>query len=256
MSEVILPPSSELFTSMLGDPHGDEPGWYFNAGDPEYWKYSDQLIKPDGKVLDVGIGLGRSSLFFALNGMEVIGYDTIAKNVVEANEMAWEVDNVLPCDMKAIHGDVLDAEIPEDEYDLALLAYIHHLPSKEEAYKLMDLAMDSLKPGGHIYYRGIGRLSSTYDELVWGSYEYDSGVSFIEDGLIEHPCACSGEYKTEPSLHLQPLQVMNYFAQNSSEIIHSQTLTRLGQWNMMFGEDFRSDVPVAEGGMITVIARK
>lgn len=57
----------------------NERGWPFGNGDPEYWKFKDRLVVKGGKVLDLGVAVGRSSFFFALHGMDVLGYDNSRK---------------------------------------------------------------------------------------------------------------------------------------------------------------------------------
>lgn len=253
--EIAVPLTNPVLLRHFADPEGYE-GWNFSAGDPEYWRFHDVLVKPGGKVLDIGIGLGRSSLYFAFNGMSVTGYDTNPENVEEVNQFVAELTPYLPCDMQAIHGDVKEAEIPNGEFDTAILAYMHHQPSKAAMFELADIALDSLKPGGALWFRAVGIHSSGYRDMLRASEYYPDEIAIVGDGVIEHPCQCSGEYKIEPSVFLDPSEVIGYFAGKNTHIYHTQTLPTYDRWNMMFGEDFRQDVHTEEGGMISVLAVK
>lgn len=59
--DVTLTPQ-ELLNDHLYNPN--ENGWRFSTGDPELWKFQDRLLVPGGNVLDLGIGMGRISVFF------------------------------------------------------------------------------------------------------------------------------------------------------------------------------------------------
>src|SRR5687768_14849213 len=105
---LVLGPSNELLESFLHNP--DDQGWHFSAGDPEFWEYSSKLLKPGGRLLDVGIGLGRSSLFFALHGMQVTGYDNNPEAVAKINAMARDVGQSIDFSVQAYVADVTDTD--------------------------------------------------------------------------------------------------------------------------------------------------
>lgn len=84
-----------VLDDLIRNNHPYEKGWDFNNGDPEFWKFQDRLVVRGGRVLDLGIGFGRSSVFFALNGMEVVGVDRLPEPINLSIEQAAEAAKCL-----------------------------------------------------------------------------------------------------------------------------------------------------------------
>ena len=243
-------PPAEYLSLVLRNPLNtkDHParGWWFLNGDPEFWKFSDRLVVLGGKALDLGMGLGRTALPFALGGMEVTGYDsnwTVATSV----RKLVKAYPFLPITVK--NRDVRTADLGRSEFDTAILGdTFAHFLNRESAYTVMNKALVALKPGGHLYVRATGVMDSEYDKLVKGGMQ-------IGDHLMEAACRCSGELKFEPHLFFEQTEILQHLIEQGLEIVHSQVLPQKGQVNIMYGED-APEGRVSQGGRITVIAQK
>lgn len=97
------------------------------------------------KLLDIGSGLGESSIYFALRGAHVTAIDIspmmIEKLVTVGKQYGVEVE-----------GRIADGEnlnVPADQYDLIYLANtIHHVQDRAALFEQM---LRALKPGGFFY---------------------------------------------------------------------------------------------------------
>ncbi len=97
------------------------------------------------KLLDIGSGLGESSIYFALRGAQVTAVDIspmmIEKVVTLGKQYGVEVE-----------GRIADGEnlnVPADQYDLIYLANtIHHVQDRAALFEQM---LRALKPGGFFY---------------------------------------------------------------------------------------------------------
>ena len=97
------------------------------------------------KLLDIGAGLGESSIYFALRGAQVTAVDIspmmIEKVVSLGKQYGVEVEG------RVSDGEVLN--VPSDEYDVIYLANtIHHLQNRAALFEQMSRA---LKPGGFFF---------------------------------------------------------------------------------------------------------
>jgi SAM-dependent methyltransferase len=97
------------------------------------------------KLLDVGAGLGESSVYFALQGAHVTCTD-LSPGMVQAAENLARHHGV------TIQGHVTAGEslnLPESSYDFVYVANtIHHVTDRRQLFEQMNKA---LKPGGWFY---------------------------------------------------------------------------------------------------------
>ncbi len=254
----IIGPNSDAFEPYLRDKesiHGPEEsdGWAFGAGDPEFWRFSDILLKPDGRLLDIGISDGRGSMFFALHGMQVVGVDNSEVQLAAVRKIKSELADFLELPIDLICSDVFEEPLPEGEFDTVLLNYMLHAPSRIESLKLIEKTYASLKPGGHVLIRACGKADSGYQDMFINPY---TAVEALDEDTVAMWCDCSGETKLEPMVFLDPLDVHVKLAQLGGRIVHSQTIPTKGAVNILFGEDYRQGMEYETGGMITVIAQK
>jgi 2-polyprenyl-3-methyl-5-hydroxy-6-metoxy-1,4-benzoquinol methylase len=235
--------------SYIKNPEGN--GWYFGAGDPEMWKYQKELLVPGGKVLDLGIGDGRSSMFFAMNDMEVHGIDTNRRMTAELDPI---IESGVP--IKITHGDFTTTPIEKGAYDTVIMGHsLVHADSQESALTALESAVEAVKPEGHVWLRTTGKMSSGYEDLK-DQAQFDHQVEQIDEDTFEIPCGCSGEMQREKVLFMDPIQTMAFFTQNGMEIVHSEVLPKQELWqdNVMYGEDVMT--PHEVGGTISILAKK
>src|SRR5205823_11997459 len=97
------------------------------------------------RLLDIGCGLGESSVFFALQGAQVTATDLSPGMVATAVELG-RLHGV------AVEGIVASGEqrpVPANHYDLVYAANtLHHVTDRE---KLLQQIQDALKPGGGVF---------------------------------------------------------------------------------------------------------
>lgn len=104
-------------------------------------------LVPKGAVLDLGIGEGRNSLFFAKMGFEVEGID-ISKTAVErCVERAKDAD----LKVKVEVGDLKEVDVPRGRYSLVIAAWILNFFKKVEAEEIVGKIKNGLKKDGFVY---------------------------------------------------------------------------------------------------------
>jgi SAM-dependent methyltransferase len=104
------------------------------------------------KVLDIGAGLGESSVYFALRGAQVTAVDLspmmIEKIITLGKQYGVEIEG------RVSNGENLN--VPSDQFDVIYLANtIHHLENRAALFEQMFRA---LKPGGFFF---------SYDPLAY-----------------------------------------------------------------------------------------
>lgn len=117
----------------------------------------EKLIGRGDKVLDIGGGPGRYSLWLAERGCEVTLFDLSDGNIAFAREKAAE--RGLP--LKTICGNAVEAaNYPEEKFDHVLvMGPMYHLFQESDRRKVIENAMKVLKPDGKIYIAFINLLA-------------------------------------------------------------------------------------------------
>ena len=112
-------------------------------------KMMDKYIKAGDKVLDIGGGPGRYSLYYAKKGCDVILVDLSEENV----EFAKKKANELNVSIKAFSGNAMDIEnIVSDEYDhVFIMGPMYHLLNQNDRITAINAALKRLKTGGNLY---------------------------------------------------------------------------------------------------------
>lgn len=216
--------------------------WPFDTGDPELWKFSSELIDPKGKALDLGSEFGRTSVPFALHGMNVTAYDKNPDFVKALNAVAENFD--LP--ITVLNENATTADFGKEQFDTVILGKTFaHFESREEAFKVIDKAIKALKPGGRILFRGNG---PGYDGLDGQTSSKDRNFDPFLDPEVynskEHyvnTCNCSGETGVVGHLFFDPLEVIQHMSERGIKIVHTQMVPQRGKTNIMYGEDWEPD---------------
>lgn len=278
MSEIWTPTSADNTDFYLHNPYGEDTeyssgsktygytektGWFFGSGNPEFWKYHQMLLVPGGQLLDVGCANGRSSIYFGLNGMNVTGIDTNQTKTDEYKAVAAELE----LNLKIHNGLLQDAHFAEASFDTVLLDHTFaHSEDRQEVAEVLEKSWDLLKPGGFLWIRANGIEDSRYWEMVseakkgyrlMGHGAYPTEIEVIDDGLLEHPCNCSGELQRDRSIFLDQLGLQIELAGWGAEVAYLQCIPKEGGHNKMFGEDYNRELGgVWQSGTITIIAKK
>ncbi|HKF52526.1 MAG TPA: class I SAM-dependent methyltransferase [Candidatus Acidoferrales bacterium] len=104
------------------------------------------------KLLDIGAGLGESSVYFALQGANVTTVDVSPAMVKTALQLGQKFN----VDLEGIVAEGENLNVPADSYDLIYIANtIHHVQDHASLFEQMRRA---LKPGGMFF---------SYDPLTY-----------------------------------------------------------------------------------------
>ena len=107
-------------------------------------------IKPGDKVLDIGGGPGRYSLYLAEKGCDVTLYDLSEANTNHAAEKAAERG----LQLRTITGDarIADNTLAKNQFDhVLLMGPLYHLLEEADRIKATQAAVNLAKPGGLLY---------------------------------------------------------------------------------------------------------
>jgi SAM-dependent methyltransferase len=127
------------------------------------------------KVLDIGAGLGESSVYFALQGAQVTAVD-ISPRMIETAVALGKQHGV---EIEGLVSGGEDLMLPPDKYDLVYVANtIHHI---QDRGRLLEQIRRALKPGGRFFsidpvaynpvvniYRRMATKTRTEDESPLG----------------------------------------------------------------------------------------
>lgn len=132
----------------------------------------DRYIQGAQKILDVGGGPGRYSIYLAGRGHLVTLVDLSARHVVQAIEKAEEAGVSL---QSALKGNVLQLDqLLSETYDTVLcMGPMYHLLEEEERIRAIDQCIQRLKPGGLLMVSFI----SAYAPIVDGMKRFPEGVA-------------------------------------------------------------------------------
>lgn len=109
----------------------------------------ERHIRPGDRVLDIGGGPGRYSLYFAGRGCDVTLLDLSENNVRFARQKAAEQGLRLT----ALAGDAREADkLAGGPFDhVFLMGPLYHLLEEAERIRAVEAALACLKPGGNLY---------------------------------------------------------------------------------------------------------
>lgn len=124
-------------------------------------EYIDFIDKK--KVLDLGVGTGRNSLFLSSIGCEVKGVDisehNIEKYLHKANELGLSVRGVVE--------DIRTLEIEDNKYSLIIVSWVLNFFNKDEIDNIIEKIKKGLKSNGVVYFS----VFSTKDDFYISNIE-------------------------------------------------------------------------------------
>ena len=107
-------------------------------------KYIEKYINKGDKILDIGAGTGKYSIYFNDKGYDVTAIELVKHNlrVLEKNAP----------DIKAYQGNAINLKFDDNSFDIVLLfGPMYHLISFEDKLKAINEAKRVLKPNGKIF---------------------------------------------------------------------------------------------------------
>lgn len=137
--------------------------------------YINKYIKKGDKILDIGAGTGKYSIYFYNQGYDVTALELVKHNlrVLEKNEP----------NIKAYHGNALNLKFNDSSFDIVLLfGPMYHLISFEDKLKAINEAKRVLKPNGLIF---ISYCMNDYAVITHGFIENNINQS-IKDNLLDN----------------------------------------------------------------------
>ena len=127
-------------------------------------RYIDRYIKPGNKVLDIGGGPGRYSLYLAEKGCDVTLLELSDANVAFANEQAGKKG----LQIKTVCGDACIADtLVSGQFDhILLMGPLYHLPDENDRIKAVNAALRFLKTNGTLFSAFISSYAAMWDFLA------------------------------------------------------------------------------------------
>ncbi|MEA4823077.1 MAG: class I SAM-dependent methyltransferase [Clostridiaceae bacterium] len=143
-----------------------ESEWNRIAGKPEFLltcRFLDRYIRPGDRVLDIGGGPGRYSLYLAARGCDVTLFDLASENIKFGEAKARELG--LP--LHTICGDARKVDtLTEGMYDhVLLMGPLYHLLEEADRVRAVDAACAVLKTGGVLFASFINMYAGMIYEM-------------------------------------------------------------------------------------------
>ncbi|MCD5414002.1 MAG: class I SAM-dependent methyltransferase [Clostridiales bacterium] len=127
-------------------------------------RYLSEYINNSSKILDVGGGPGRYSIFLANQGHEVSLLDLSSENIKLGKEKAKEASVEIK---EFIHGNALNlSEDVEGVFDVVLcMGPLYHFTEESDRVRVIQECMKKLKPGGLIFVAFISAYAPMLDYI-------------------------------------------------------------------------------------------
>lgn len=111
-------------------------------------KYIEQYLNEGDKILEIGAGTGRYTLYYAKKGFDVSAVELIESNLDKLKSKLEEGMRI-----NAVQGNAMDLSMFADNtFDVTLsLGPLYHLFTEEDVNKAVSEAIRVTKPGGKIF---------------------------------------------------------------------------------------------------------
>ncbi|MBJ7932524.1 SAM-dependent methyltransferase [Bacillus toyonensis] len=158
--------------------------FFTNKPDENLVNYFEKKLLNPGKVLELGCGPGRNTIYFAEKGCLVDAVDLSQESIQWATERAKE-KNV---HVNFIYNNIFDLQIEEGTYDIVYDSGCFHHIAPHRRMNYINLVKKALKPGGYFaitcFVQG-GELGGA-DITDWEVYKLQSlkgGLGFTDAKL-------------------------------------------------------------------------
>ena len=127
-------------------------------------RFMNRYIKPNDKVLDLGGGPGKYSLYLAERGCEVTLADLSQKNV----DYVLKKANELGLPLKGLQVDSRDLSTIDDyQFDFVLcMGPMYHLKSENDRVQMIRECLKKLKSKGTIFVAFVSSYAFIWDYLI------------------------------------------------------------------------------------------
>ncbi len=181
----------------------------------------NRYIRPGDRVLDIGGGPGRYSLYFARRGCDVTLLDLSGENVAFAKVRA--VQEGLP--LNAYQCDAREASrAVEDLFDhVFLMGPMYHLLEEADRVRTMEQALSLLKAGGMLYvsfillFSGVIYAMKYLPEMLLDQAEHPFLADVVRDSSYRGPAFTQAHFISQreilPFLSRFPLEKLHLFGQ-------------------------------------------
>jgi len=134
--------------------------------------YIEQVLKPGGRILDIGAGTGRYSFYFAEQGYPVDALELSDNNVRVFREKLSQSAEQQALQLELRQGNALDlSAYDDDSFDVVLLfGPLYHLHQEADRQRCIAEAKRVCKPDGTIFVAFIGN-----DMIPLTEFGYDPG---------------------------------------------------------------------------------
>ena len=129
---------------------------------PVFVDFFNRFKRHRARVLDVGCGQGRDTIFIARKGHIVVGVD-ISPNGIRDLTTAAQQDNL------AVEGIVADISVyrPEGEFDVILVDRTLHMLSKARRLSVLQVLLDHVGRNGWLLIADEKSNISDFEKLIF-----------------------------------------------------------------------------------------
>jgi len=176
-----------------------------------------RYIKPGDKVLDIGGGPGRYSLYLAGKGCDVTLLDLSEANVAFAKECGRE----LGLSINAVCGDAREADaLVNGQFDhVLLMGPMYHLLEEADRITAVKAALNLLKPGGIIFISFINLFAGViyYMKIAPDALTWENEAVYIEKVIAKEDYA--GDAFTK-AVFMEQGKILPFMSQFPLEKLH------------------------------------
>ncbi len=136
-------------------------------------KYVEKYLQPGMRILEVGAGTGRYSLYFSKKGHNVDSVELVEHNIDVFRSKMENEDSI-----NLVQGNALNLEMYKDNtFDITMvLGPLYHVYTQRDKEKVVEEAVRVTKPGGKIVLAYI-----THDAVIIGWGLMDSNLKAGKD---------------------------------------------------------------------------
>jgi S-adenosylmethionine-dependent methyltransferase len=180
-------------------------------------RYINRYIKPNDKVLDLGGGPGKYSLYLAELGCDVTLADLSQKNIEFGLNKAKEIGVPL----SGIQVDSRDLSAIEDgQYDQVLcMGPMYHLKNENDRVQTIMECLKKLKPGGTIFVAFVSSYSFVWDYLIRNPELILTDERKTQLNVMLEDVDFSGQGFTD-NYFIRPKDVLPFFKQFQLDKLH------------------------------------